>query len=44
VSPVDRFQRAAHYGALLPKPGDEREAVASILAIARNVSAPFGAP
>jgi choloylglycine hydrolase len=44
VSPVDRFQRVAYYGALLPKPQNEREAVASALAIARNVSVPFGAP
>jgi penicillin V acylase-like amidase (Ntn superfamily) len=44
VSAVDRFQRAAYYKALLPKPKSEREAAASILAIARNVSVPFGAP
>lgn len=29
---------------MLPKPTSEREAVAAILAIARNVSVPFGAP
>lgn len=44
VNPRDRFQRAAYYSALLPKPKSEREAAASILAIARNVSVPFGAP
>jgi choloylglycine hydrolase len=44
VNPVDRFQRAAYYRALLPKPKNEREAAASMLAIARNVSVPFGAP
>jgi penicillin V acylase-like amidase (Ntn superfamily) len=44
VNPQDRFQRAAYYMALLPKPGSEREAVASVFAIARNVSVPFGAP
>lgn len=44
VNPVDRFQRAAYYSALLPEPKSEREAVASIFAIARNVSVPFGAP
>lgn len=44
VNPRDRFQRAAYYSALLPKPKNEREAAASILAIARNVSVPFGAP
>jgi penicillin V acylase-like amidase (Ntn superfamily) len=44
VNPRDRFQRAAYYMALLPEPKDEREAVAGVLAIARNVSVPFGAP
>jgi choloylglycine hydrolase len=44
VNPVDRFQRASYYKALLPKPANDREAAASILAIARNVSVPFGAP
>jgi len=44
VNAVDRFQRAAYYKAVLPEPKDEREAVAGVLAIARNVSVPFGAP
>jgi choloylglycine hydrolase len=44
VNPVDRFQRAAYYSALLPKPVSEREAVAGVMAIMRNVSVPFGAP
>lgn len=44
VNPVDRFQRASYYLALLPKPTSEREAAAGVLAIARNVSVPFGAP
>ncbi len=44
VNPVDRFQRASYYRALLPAPKDERQAAAGILAIARNVSVPFGAP
>jgi choloylglycine hydrolase len=44
VNPRDRFQRAIYYSALLPEPKDEREAIAGILAIARNVSVPFGAP
>lgn len=44
VKATDRFQRAAYYSAMLPKPKDERSAVASMLAIARNVSVPFGAP
>lgn len=44
VNPRDRFQRAAYYAALLPEPKTEREAIASIFAIIRNVSVPFGAP
>ena len=44
VNPVDRFQRAAYYSALLPEPADTRQAVASVMAIMRNVSVPFGAP
>ncbi|MGL5585887.1 MAG: linear amide C-N hydrolase [Plesiomonas sp.] len=44
VKATDRFQRAAYYSAMLPTPKDERSAVASMLAIARNVSVPFGAP
>lgn len=44
VNPRDRFQRASYYAALLPEPANEREAVAGVLAIARNVSVPFGAP
>ena len=44
VNPSDRFQRAAYYLALLPKPENQRQAVASVLSIMRNVSVPFGAP
>ena len=44
VNAIDRFQRAAYYHAVLPEPADEREAVAGVLAIARNVSVPLGAP
>ena len=44
VNPIDRFQRAAYYSALLPAPKSQREAVASMMAIMRNVSVPFGAP
>jgi penicillin V acylase-like amidase (Ntn superfamily) len=44
VNAVDRFQRAAYYSALLPNPADERQAVAAVMAIMRNVSVPFGAP
>lgn len=44
VNPRDRFQRAAYYSALLMPPADRRQAVASVMAIMRNVSVPFGAP
>ena len=44
VNAIDRFQRAAYYCALLPKPDSERAAVAGVMAIMRNVSVPFGAP
>ena len=44
VNPRDRFARADYYMAMLPEPKDERQAIASIFAIARNVSVPFGAP
>ena len=44
VKPTDRFQRAAYFSSMLPEPKTEREAVAGVLAIARNVSVPFGAP
>jgi penicillin V acylase-like amidase (Ntn superfamily) len=44
VNPRDRSQRATYYLEMLPQPRNEREAVASVLAIARNVSVPFGVP
>jgi penicillin V acylase-like amidase (Ntn superfamily) len=44
VKATDRFQRAAYYAAMLPEPKNEREAMSGVLAIARNVSVPFGAP
>lgn len=44
VNPRDRFVRAAYYTRALPEPANEREAVAGVMAIARNVSVPFGAP
>jgi choloylglycine hydrolase len=44
VNPVDRFARATYYLNLLPDPTSEREAAAGVLAVARNVSVPFGAP
>ncbi len=44
VNPRDRFARATYYLAMLPEPRSDREAVAGVLAIARNVSVPFGAP
>jgi penicillin V acylase-like amidase (Ntn superfamily) len=44
VNARDRFQRASYFSALLPEPHDQREAAAGVMAIARNVSVPFGAP
>jgi penicillin V acylase-like amidase (Ntn superfamily) len=44
VNPVDRFQRAAYFLALLPEAQTTRQAVAGVMAIMRNVSVPFGAP
>ncbi|MBV8794866.1 MAG: linear amide C-N hydrolase, partial [Hyphomicrobiales bacterium] len=44
VNPRDRFQRASYYLSMVPTPRSEREGVASMIAIARNVSVPFGAP
>jgi penicillin V acylase-like amidase (Ntn superfamily) len=44
VKATDRFQRAAFYLAILPKPKTAHEAVVDILAITRNVSVPFCAP
>jgi penicillin V acylase-like amidase (Ntn superfamily) len=44
VNPVDRFARVAYYLGMLPEPSSEREAIAGVLAIARNASVPFGAP
>jgi choloylglycine hydrolase len=39
---ADRFVRAAYYVTHLPTPKSQREAVASIMSVMRNVSAPFG--
>ena len=44
VNAQDRFQRATYYASMLPEPKSDREAIAGVLAIARNVSVPFGAP
>jgi penicillin V acylase-like amidase (Ntn superfamily) len=44
VNPVDRFQRASYFLSVLPKTDSERQGVAGVLAIIRNVSVPFGAP
>ncbi|WP_329911578.1 linear amide C-N hydrolase [Serratia quinivorans] len=44
VSPLDRLVRASYFLHLLPPPKTEREGIADMLAITRNVSVPFGAP
>jgi penicillin V acylase-like amidase (Ntn superfamily) len=44
VDPRDRFVRSSYYLQMLSEPKSGREAIAGILAIARNASVPFGAP
>ena len=44
VNPRDRFARATYFLSMMPAPKTEREGVAGMFAIARNVSVPFGAP
>ena len=44
VNPRDRFARASYFLSMMPTPKTEREGVAGLFAIARNVSVPFGAP
>lgn len=40
--PADRFVRGAYYSKNLPKPKSDREAVAGVMSVMRNISAPFG--
>jgi choloylglycine hydrolase len=44
VNPRDRFARATYFLRIMPKPEQERQGVAGMFAIARNVPVPFGAP
>ena len=44
VDPKDRFVRSAYFLQMLPEPKNDRDAIAGIIAIARNASVPFGAP
>ncbi|MFL5251920.1 MAG: linear amide C-N hydrolase [Rhodopila sp.] len=44
VNPRDRFVRATYFLRIMPGPQTQREGVASMFAIARNVSVPYGAP
>jgi penicillin V acylase-like amidase (Ntn superfamily) len=44
VDPSHRFVRATYYERFLPEPKNQQEAIAGVMAIARNVSVPFGAP
>ncbi|QDV61476.1 linear amide C-N hydrolase [Crateriforma conspicua] len=44
VNPIARFVRANYFLESLRKPRSEREAIASVLSIARNASVPFNAP
>lgn len=40
--PADRFVRGAYYVKNLPKPKTDRESIAAMMSVMRNVSAPFG--
>ncbi len=40
--PADRFVRGAYYVKNLPQPKSDREAIAAMMSVMRNVSAPFG--
>lgn len=40
--PSDRFVRGAYYVKNLPKPKSDREAIAAMMSVMRNTSAPFG--
>ena len=40
--PADRFVRGAYYVTHLPKPQSDREAIAALMSVMRNVSAPCG--
>lgn len=42
VKAADRFVRAAYYLGRLPEPKNQREAVAGVLGVMRNVAQPFG--
>ena len=44
VAPKDRFIRARYFQRLIPKGLSQADKVMSTLAVARNVSVPFGAP
>jgi penicillin V acylase-like amidase (Ntn superfamily) len=44
VNPRARFQRASYYLSVLSKPKTEREGIAGMFTLIRNVSIPFGAP
>ncbi len=44
VDPISRFVRANYFLQTLREPKDEREAIATILSIARNTSVPFNSP
>ncbi len=42
--PSDRFIRGAFYAKNLPEPKNERDAVAALMSVMRNVGMPFGMP
>ena len=44
VNPRDRFQRATYFLSVLSTPKTQRQAIAGMFTLIRNVSIPFGAP
>lgn len=44
ITSAERFQRATYFMSTLPQPTSERDCLAGVLSVLRNVSVPFGAP
>ncbi len=44
ITSRERFQRATYFMSTLPEPKDDRDSLAGVLSVLRNVSVPFGAP
>lgn len=44
ITSRERFQRATYFMSTLPEPKNDRDSLAGVLSVLRNVSVPFGAP